>query len=212
MSAAMNNLTLSTSETLICNYGRLDNEDTSTKNSPLINSLGGGKFSLDGQIHTLANAIKLLQLEYADGLEKQLGDKLEDMAIVNDTLERARGVLQLLRVASNSLDDDKDKINVPQEAINYFDEFNIPGIESKNNLIGILPLFFNNSSTRMNKDGLRTSIENIGSHIENTNQQSQLKMLSISSLLKGRDNAIELVNQTIKEAHSILQSLIRNLN
>jgi hypothetical protein len=211
MSAAMNNLTLSTSETFICNYGRLGNEDTSTKNSPLINSLGGGKFSLDGQIHTLANAIKLLQLEYANGLEKQLGDKLEDMAIVNDTLERARGVLQLLRVASNSLDDDKDRINVPQEAINYFDEFNIPGIESKNNVFGLASSFFNISPT-MNKDDFRTSIENMGSHIENTNQQSQLKMLSISSLLKGRDNAIELVNQTIKEAHSILQSLIRNLN
>jgi hypothetical protein len=144
---------------------------------------------------------------------------------MNHKMQQGRIALQQLRAAMNSLDDDDDKARVPYEAYREFAQNNIPGVPPLLYSMTIdrmeswrvhSPATFNKNSynllPKIDKAGFQTAIENMGSHLENLNQESQLDMLEISSHLKVRDNAIELLNQTTKEANTVLQSLIRNIN
>lgn len=169
-------------------------------------SASGGRFNLvdsSGQVQSLdlGTLILMLQLERANGLDKQLGEIINEMNGRNQKIKNLNEFIEQARKlkAEGKGDDAEVTINgVKKSAAEWAKELGVTWTPVKGTKEEIAAKW-------------DTNLQNLKTALEMQNTDSQQTSLKMQNLLEKRNNVFEMASKVMATNNTSVQSIIRNL-
>jgi|GEM_PF-1654054 len=152
-----------------------------------VESLGSDRFAMDGSTLDLQTLIMTLQAERANNLEAQLAAQGNEIKQTTARLREARDMMAQMQDCKNS------QKHAPAELVDYCKKI---GLE----------LHKDNS-----KEAWDTNITRLKAYEDELNSQSQLDMIRMQGLMQKRDQAFQLMTNTIQKLGKTLDGIIANM-
>lgn len=156
----------------------------------------GDTFIMDGQKYDMESLLMALQMERAENLDAQLMDQANAIKQKNELLAQANAALVAARKAKKG---DKTVTSEPTEYRNFIDNHYPEGRDNTGN------------DKRHNGKEWDININNLKTYIDTLNSDSQMDMVRMQSLMNKRNQAFELMTNSVSKLSKNKDSIISNI-
>ncbi len=173
--------------------------------NPNIQAVGDDQFvDALGQDMDLQGLIMAIESRRADLLDKQLADQVNQTKKLNETIDLANKMLAYARTQQSSVlkkgvSKDDSKVAADNMTFRQWAEQN--GIS----------LHDVNDDDLHNKNEWAAIIENVKGHIDSLNSTSQMEIIRLQSLMNKRNQAYELMTNTLQKLSGSVDKIIDNI-
>lgn len=158
-------------------------------------TVSGDTFTMNGQKYDMESLLMALQMERAENLDAQLMDQANAIKKKNQQLAAANAALIAARTARK-----EGKVtNEPAAYRNYINA-NLPDGRDKTG-----------NDYKHNSKEWDTNINNLKTHIDTLNSDSQMDMIRMQSLMNKRNQAFELMTNSVSKLSKNKDSIISNI-